>query len=101
MTKTKDSYSVYVIQLDAEAKRDRTTSSMPVYVGMTGLTIEKRFHNHMTGHKASRVVNKYGRRLRPELFSHLNPMSRGTAAETERCLAAELKRKGFEVFGGH
>ena len=74
---------------------------MPVYVGMTSLAIEDRFRNHQIGHRASRVVNKHWRRLRPELYSHLNPMSREMAAETERRLAAELKRKGYEVFGGH
>ena len=45
-----------------------------VYVGMTGLTPEERFANHKAGTKAAPVVKRYGLRLLPELYAHLNPM---------------------------
>ena len=45
------------------------------YVGMTGLSPEQRFENHKNGIKAARVVRKFGERLVPKLYAHLNPMS--------------------------
>jgi hypothetical protein len=40
---------------------------------MTGLPPEIRFQNHKSGHKAARVVRKFGERLVPKLYAHLNP----------------------------
>ena len=51
-----------------------------VYVGMTGLTPEERFANHKAGTKAAWVVKRYGLRLLPELYEHLNPMPFEAAA---------------------
>ena len=45
-----------------------------VYVGMTGLPVEHRFENHKNGYKSTWTVKKYGIRLKPELYKHLNPM---------------------------
>ena len=45
-----------------------------VYVGMTGLTPEERFDNHKAGIKDAGLVKRYGSRLMPELYEHLNPM---------------------------
>ena len=53
------------------------------YVGMTGLTPEQRFENHKNGIKAASVVEKYGERLVPKLYEHLNPMSYGAAKAME------------------
>ena len=47
---------------------------MQVRVGMTGLMPEERFANHKAGTKAASVVKRYGLRLLPELYEHLNPM---------------------------
>ena len=41
---------------------------------MSGLPPEHRFENHKHGYKAAWVVEKYGVRLMPELYEHLNPM---------------------------
>ena len=71
------------------------------YVGMTGLTPEKRFQNHKQGVKAARVVRKYGERLVPRLYAHLNPMSFRRAQEMEVHLADSLRKRGYVVFGGH
>lgn len=71
------------------------------YVGMTGLTPEQRFDNHRKGIKAARVVRKYGERLVPKLYAHLNPMPYKDAVEMEGKLAASLRKRGYVVFGGH
>jgi len=71
------------------------------YVGMTGLTPEERFLNHKNGVKAASVVRKYGERLVPRLYAHLNPMPFAQAAEMEVQLADSLRKRGYLVFGGH
>jgi hypothetical protein len=71
------------------------------YVGMTGLAPEVRFQNHKNGIKAARVVRKYGERLVPRLYEHLNPMPYMKARDMEAHLAESLRRRGYVVFGGH
>ena len=71
------------------------------YVGMTGLTPERRFANHKAGIKAAKIVRKCGVRLVPVLYEHLNPMSYKKAAVMEVELAESLRKRGFVVFGGH
>ena len=71
------------------------------YVGMTGLTPERRFQNHKAGRKAARIVTRYGERLVPRLYAHLNPMSYAKAVEMEVALAESLRKRGYVVFGGH
>ena len=68
------------------------------YVGMTGLTPEKRFENHLKGYKASSIVRRFGRVLCPELYEELNPMPYERAAEMERELAAQLRKIGCVVW---
>jgi hypothetical protein len=68
---------------------------------MTGLTPEERFANHRSGIKAAAVVKRYGIRLLPELFAHLNPMPYEAALQMEKDLAADLRRAGYAVTGGH
>jgi hypothetical protein len=72
-----------------------------VYVGMTGLTPEERFANHQRGIKDSWVVQRYGVRLLPALYAHLNPMPFEAAAQMEKDLALDLRRAGYTVTGGH
>jgi predicted GIY-YIG superfamily endonuclease len=71
------------------------------YVGMTGLTPEQRFANHKAGIKAASVVKRFGERLVPKLYAHLNPMSYGDAVRMEQELAEKLRADGYQVFGGH
>jgi len=71
------------------------------YVGMTGLSPEQRFDNHKKGIKAARVVRRFGERLVPKLYAHLNPMPYARAVEMETMLADSLRKRGFVVFGGH
>lgn len=92
-----DHHSVYVVYL-RDPKGDGRAA---YYVGMTGLTPEKRFRNHKAGIKAARVVRKFGVRLVPKLYAHLNPMSYRRAVEMEGFLADSLRKRGFQVYGGH
>ena len=101
---------VYVVLLARDSARDpkvlqanpRRNPKMPcVYVGMTGLKPEERFANHKQGIKASRVVQRYGIRLWPELYEWLNPMPFEAAVAMEQDLAEDLRRQGYTVTGGH
>jgi hypothetical protein len=103
-------HNVYVILLDAavgrlrkvRAENPKRDSKKPcVYVGMTGLTPEERFANHKAGIKAAAVVTRYGIRLLPELYVHLNPMPFEAAVQMEVDLAEDLRRAGYTVTGGH
>ena len=90
-------HSVYVVYL----RNPNGDGKAGYYVGMTGLTPEQRFENHKAGIKAASVVKKYGERLVPKLYEHLNPMTYGAAKVMEAQLADELRKRGFVVFGGH
>jgi hypothetical protein len=90
-------HSVYVVYLCNPSGDGRAG----YYVGMTGLTPEARFENHKRGIKAAGVVRRFGVRLVPKLYQHLNPMTFEEAKVAERSLAEELRTRGFQVFGGH
>ena len=102
-------HSVYVILLSARALKEssilrlnpkRDPAKPCVYVGMTGLPVDHRFENHKNGYKAARLVRKYGVRLMPELYAHLNPMPFEAAAQMEKDLAEDLRNEGYTVTGG-
>ena len=102
-------HNVYVVLLSKAALKDlsilrrnpnRDPSKPAVYVGMTGLPVDHRFENHKNGYKSARLVRKYGVRLLPELYSHLNPMPFEAATEMERDLAEDLRNEGYTVAGG-
>jgi hypothetical protein len=106
----KSHHNVYVVLLAPAAGRlhavhaaniRRDPNKPCVYVGMTGLTPEERFANHKAGTKAASVVKRYGLRLLPELYGHLNPMPFEAAAQMEQDLAEDLRRAGYTVTGGH
>ena len=90
-------HSVYVVFL----RNPKGDGKAGYYVGMTGLSPEQRFANHLAGIKASRVVRKFGVRLVPTLYEHLNPLAYGDAVRLEVELARSLRARGFQVFGGH
>jgi predicted GIY-YIG superfamily endonuclease len=89
-------HSVYIVYL----RNPRGDGRAGYYVGMTGLTPEQRFANHKAGTKAARVVQRFGVRLVPKLYAHLNPMTYLEALAMEKQLAEELRGRGFQVFGG-
>ena len=90
-------HNVYVVFL----RNPKGDGKAGYYVGMTGLTPERRFENHKAGIKASSVVRRFGERLVPKLYAHLNPMPYAEALAMEKQLFEELKARGFQVFGGH
>jgi|ERR1051325_6456 hypothetical protein len=106
----KHHHSVYVVLLDpavGQIRRvladnlNRDPSKPCVYVGMSGLDPAERFANHKRGIKSASVVERYGIRLLPELYEHLNPMPFEAAAQMEKDLAEDLRRAGYTVTGGH
>jgi predicted GIY-YIG superfamily endonuclease len=92
-----DHHNVYVVFL----RNPKGDGKPGFYVGMTGLTPEERFANHKAGVKAARVVQRFGERLVPRLYAHLNPMPYEKAVRMEGALADSLRKRGFQVFGGH
>jgi hypothetical protein len=98
VAKGRPHHYVYVVELAPEVCPG--TSGPCVYVGLTGLTPQERYRLHKAGHKASRYVRLYGRRLRQDLAQGLRqPMSYSEARAAEKQLAGELRRRGFKVFG--
>jgi hypothetical protein len=102
-------HNVYVVLLSQRALKDssilrrnpnRDLSKPAVYVGMTGLPVDHRFENHKNGYKSARLVRKYGVRLLPELYEHLNPMPYEHAVQMEKDLAEDLRTQGYAVCGG-
>ena len=90
-------HSVYVVYL----RNPKGDGKAGYYVGMTGLSPEQRLANHKNGVKAASVVRRFGVRLVPTLYEHLNPMTYEKAVRMEGELAESLRRRGFQVFGGH
>ena len=106
-------YTVYVVELREQAwersrkLRDanpRGSLDRPcVYVGSTAKTPEARLEVHRRGGMhASKVVFRYGRALRSDLYVDV-PVVRTTRADAEaaerRC-AARLRRMGLRVWQG-
>jgi predicted GIY-YIG superfamily endonuclease len=95
--RTSDHHSVYVVYL----RNPKGDGKAGYYVGMTGLPVEQRFQNHKRGIKAAGIVRRFGERLVPRLFEHLNPMPYARAVEMEVALADSLRKRGYTVYGGH
>ena len=101
-------HNLYVVELRPEIfERERRffeknphwlPGKLCVYVGMTGLTPEERFLKHLRGEKDAWFVQKYGQRLRPELYKHFNPMPYELAAVMEAELARRLREQGVGVW---
>jgi len=103
-------HNVYVILLDDAVANHpsilrlnpkRNPHTPCVYLGMTGLPVDHRFQNHKHGYKSAWVVRKYGVRLMPELYEHLNPIPFEAAVQMEMESAEDLRAAGYTVTGGH
>lgn len=99
---------IYVVLLDSSVRRRRRVSpgsdpTLPaVYVGLTGLSPQKRLQNHKANHKAGRgYVRDYGICLLPDLYQAYNPMPHKLAVQAEKALAEKLRLEGYTVLGGH
>ncbi|MRS12838.1 MAG: hypothetical protein EG823_07175 [Actinobacteria bacterium] len=102
-----DHHCVYVVELDSSVREDRSFANanpdcspdLPcLYVGLTGLTPEERFARHKAGVQHSRIVKRFGLRLLPQMYEHLNPMPYDAAAQMEAELADELRAEGYGVW---
>lgn len=90
---------VYVILLEGLKSNESTHG---LYVGQTGLSPEERFQQHKDGYAASGDVKRFGVRLLPKLYQHLNPLSRSEAVEIEARLAqAFVEARLPNIRGGH
>lgn len=107
MTKSRGHHHVYVVELDRRVMNHRpfvdqnpnlAPDTVCLYVGMTGVAPEERFANHKDGYKANSYVQRYGVRLVPELYAHLNPMTYDDALAMEARLADELRSAGYAVW---
>ena len=110
MTTRKFHYSVYVVLLNPEVvnvpqikRRNRTRDPLKpcLYVGLTGLRVDRCFDYRRAGAIADTwPSHKYGIRLMPELYDHLNPMPYEKALHMARKLAADLRAEGYTVTNG-
>ena len=99
--------SVYVVLLDPEVGntpqiKRRNPKHDPlkpcVYVGLTGLRVDRYFDYR--GVKATADTwpsRKYGIRLMPELYEHLNPMPFEKVLHMAEKLADDLRAEGYTV----
>jgi len=107
-------YYVYVIELNrAFAKTPRAKDANPyarndkpcIYVGSSSKTPEERFQEHINGARNlrgplfSRIVKRYGVRLRPHLYQRHNPIATREEAESkEKELTRRYRRRGYTVW---
>jgi hypothetical protein len=99
---------VYVVELRpevfeeerkfAQANPHWLPGKLCIYLGVTGLPPEERFRAHLRGERAARFVQRYGRRLLPEWYQHLNPLPYALAREMEAELARQLRFHGHAVW---
>ncbi len=92
-------FNVYVVQL----KGVPGGTGKDVYVEMTGLTPEERYATHKRGKQSGKkIVTRYGVKLLPKLYDHLNPLTREEADRMEKeTLPRILTAKRFKVYGAH
>ena len=103
-------YRVYIIDLKKtvlDCSRFKTRNpnfkeGKPcVYVGSTGIDVEKRFEQHKAGYKSNRYAKKYGRRLRYRDMSCIRPRkTRASIEQKEAEVAEQLQQKGWAVWWG-
>ncbi len=100
-------HHLYVIELDREVLKfeefvranPQYRQGMPcLFVGETRHSPQKRFNYHLVGYKSHEYVRRYARRLAPEYYARLNPVSRDQAKEEERRLADSLRALGYAVW---
>ena len=107
LTKWKFLCSVYVVLVNPEVvktpqikrrnpKRDPLKPC--VYVGLTGLHVDRYFdYRGVKATPATWPPQKYGIRLMPELYEHLNPMPLEEAVYRGEKLVEDLRAEGYTV----
>jgi hypothetical protein len=98
-------YSIYAIELDRDVeqqaafrRRNPGMTAGCLYVGMTGLTPEKRFERHRAGTQSGKYAATHGIRLRLDLVEGFERLPYRIAAFMEPKLAAWLRAQGFGVW---
>ena len=99
-------YSIYAIELDPAVAGKRAfktrnpagSTSGCLYIGMTGLTPEKRFARHRAGTQSGKYAGTHGIRLRLDLVEGFSRLPYAIAAFMEPKLAAWLRAHGFGVW---
>lgn len=111
----KPRHNVYVVELDRKVWSDseKFRDANPqykgmmgcLYVGMTAHSPQERYKKHKTGYRtkkgikiSSYYVEKYGKFLRPHLYTQFNPLTKADAAQLEKDLANSLKKRGYAVW---
>jgi hypothetical protein len=107
LTKRKFLCSVYVVLVNPKVvntpqikrrnpKRDPLKPC--VYVGLTGLRVDRYFdYRRVKTNSNTWPLRKYGIRLIPELYKHLNRMPFERAVHRAEKLAADLRAEGYTV----
>ena len=107
MMRRRDHYHVYVVELSKavllenrfmRANTQYVAGKHCVYVGMTGLDPDVRFDKHKAGIQANRYVQRFGLRLRPDLYEIYNPMPYDAARDMDVELAIDLRESGYGVW---
>jgi len=115
IVKSKASHNIYVVELDKKVWTDswRFRAANPqyrgvlecLYVGITSHSPRVRYQKHKTGARSKKgykisswYVEKYGKYLRPSLYSQHNPMTITKAKRFEKELSERLRRKGYAVW---
>lgn len=109
-------YRVYVIELNRKVFNDnaRFRKANPqfnpvldcLYVGMTSKSPEERFDQHISGHinerghkLAAKIVQRYGKFLRPSLYRHIKSVkTKAEALALEKKLTLALRRERYAVW---
>jgi hypothetical protein len=100
-------HNVYIVELSSDVLYERAfkkanpeyvPGSPCFYVGMTGLDPDIRFDKHKAGIQANRYVQRFGLRLRPDLYELYNPMPYDAARSLEVELAIDLREAGNGVW---
>ena len=102
-------HSVYVVLLDQHIgtlpqmrrRNPKRDPSKPfVYIGLTPLSVGRRFDYRKAARKAEWRLHRFGGRLMPELYEHLPSMTFERALQAARKLGEDLRAKGFGVANG-
>ena len=89
-------YRVYVIELASGAGPRRDPRIPWVYVGSSARDAELRMAQHRRGYRSSGLVKRFALRLRPDLYSDLEPLrSSKDGVRAEAARARELSECGF------
>jgi len=114
-SRKKLNHNVYVVELDKKVWSDKAKfrAANPqykgmmtcLYVGMTSHSPQERYKKHKSGYRTKKgikissiYVEKYGKCLRPSLYSNFNPLTKEDALLLEKNLANSLKKRGYAVW---